>query len=155
MSIKSMKNIFQGSTLLLIVLSLIMLVAKTDIGDKVVLKSNGLAALSTADQSDLPWASQTHHQGVPFGGQVIQTLPCDCEAPGTYISNINDLVSKSGIWLKVDSSSKMYEYWHLIPTRYGIGTYDPVATCAMTINQCNPLPVTGKINRGPGAGTSL
>jgi len=110
---------------------------------------------SSSDQSDLPWGSQTHHQGIPFGGQVIQMLPCDCEGPGTYISYINDTVSKSGIWLKVDSSSKMYEYWHLIPNRYGVGTYDPVATCAMTINQCQPLPVTGKINRGPGAGTSL
>lgn len=110
---------------------------------------------SGADQSDLPWGSQTHHQGIPFGGQVIQTLPCDCEGPGTYISYVNDTVSKSGIWLKVDSSSKMYEYWHLIPNRYGVGTYDPVATCSMTINQCYPAPVTGIINRGPGAGTSL
>lgn len=113
--------------------------------------SNGL---NTAALNQIPWMDQVHHTGEPFGGYITRRQECDCE--GNYIVLVQDYVSKSNLWLKVENGkSTIYEYGrNLTPNKYVLGTYDKNATCKMQRNDCKPRKVNGVINSGPGAGVS-
>ncbi|MFA7193672.1 MAG: hypothetical protein WC087_02030 [Candidatus Paceibacterota bacterium] len=113
--------------------------------------SNGL---NTAALSQTSWMNQKRHQGEPFGGYILTRIECDCE--GNYIVLINDYVSRSNLWLKVEKGkSTIYEYGkELTPNKYTLGTYDKGATCKMQVRDCKPAKVDGVINSGPGAGVS-
>ncbi|MBP9763282.1 MAG: hypothetical protein KBD10_00865 [Candidatus Pacebacteria bacterium] len=134
--------------LLVLVLAIFLFLFKTDL--KNIPKETSLAAAYSV--------SQKNHTGEIFGGQVIRRLECDCEKNKSYAVQINEYVSKSNIWLKVDPQSKIYEHYQLKPNRYTLGTYNVGGLCFSTKvdPQCKkPLKVKGIINHGPGAGTSL
>lgn len=124
-----------------------------------------LEPIKTASDSlkpqELPWGEKIQHQGVPFGGLVIERIPCDCEDPtGKYKYTVimNEYVEKTTKKFKIDIPyTKFYLFYELNVGQYGLGTYDPGGKCytKKVDPECKvPLIVDGVINHGPGVGSS-